>query len=89
MNEKKWIKTKIGVGCVVKEKVGDIEENTREGRSRRMRKDMVECVQAVLGKKILLVQFVDGQKKDMSSSLLVFLSSKEEVEMDDPLSHYI
>ena len=48
---------------------------------------MVGCVQAVVGKKRLLVQLGDGQKKYMSSSQLVFLSSKEEVEMDEPLSH--
>ena len=29
MKEKKRIKTKIGVGSVVKSKVGDMEENTR------------------------------------------------------------
>ena len=31
------------------------------------------------GEEELLVQFEDGQKKEISSSLLVFLSSKEEV----------
>ena len=39
-------------------------------------------VQDVVGKKRLLVKFVGGQKKDMSSILLVFLSSKEEFEVD-------
>ena len=48
---------------------------------------MAGCVQDVVGKKRLLVQFRDGQKKEMSSSSLVFLSSKEEVEMDEPLSN--
>ena len=38
------------------------------------------------GKKKFLVQFEDGKKKDISASLLVFLNSKEEVEMDEPLS---
>ena len=46
------------------------------------------CVQAVVWKKKLLVQFEDGQKEVISSSSLVFLSSKEEVDMDEPLSHY-
>ena len=41
----------------------------------------------MVGKKKSLIQFKDGQKKEISSSLLVFLSSKEEVEMDEPLSH--
>ena len=37
----KWDKqnrTRIGVGYVVKEKVGEMEDNTREVRSRSMRK---------------------------------------------------
>ena len=48
---------------------------------------MVGCVQAVVGKKRLLVQLEDGQKKEISSSLLVFLSPKEEVDMDESLSN--
>ena len=48
---------------------------------------MVGCVQAVVGKKRFLVQFEDGQKKEMSYCSLVFLCSKEEVEMDEPLSN--
>ena len=40
-----------------------------------------------VGKKTLLTQFEDGQKKEIISSLLVFLFSKEEAEMDEPLSH--
>ena len=42
----------------------------------------------VLGKKKLLVQFEDGHKKQISSSSLVFLSLKEEVHMDEPISHH-
>ena len=44
-------KTKIGVGSVVKAKVEDLENLTREGRSRRMRKELVRCVQDMVGKK--------------------------------------
>ena len=84
---KKQNKTKIGVGSVVKAKVGESEKIKREGRSRRMRKYVVGCVQSVVGKKKLLVQFKDGHKKGISSSSLVFLSSKEEVDMDEPISH--
>ena len=83
----KHTKTKIGVGSVVKAMVGELENITREGRSRRMRKEVVECVQSVVGKKKFLIQFEDGQKKEISSSSLVFLSSKEEVDMDEPISH--
>ena len=74
--KKKRTKTKIGVGYVVKEKVGDIEKKTRKGRIRRTRKEVVGRVHAVVGNKRLLVQFGDGKKKYMSSSLFVFLSSK-------------
>ena len=74
-------------GSVVKTKVGDLEKITREGRSRRMRKEVVGCVQGVVGKKKFLVLFGYGQKKDMGSSSLLYLSEKEEVEMEDPISH--
>ena len=65
-------KMKIGVGSVVKAKVGELEKITREGRSRRMRREVVGCVQAVGEKKKFVVQFKDGQKKEISSSSLVF-----------------
>ena len=73
------------MGSVVKAKVGGMEDNTREGRSRRMRNKVVVCVQAVLRKNILLFKFKDGKKKETGSCLLVLLCSKEEVEMDDPI----
>ena len=69
--------TKIGVGSVVKANVGELEKITREGISRRMRKNLVGCVQSVLGEKKFLVLFKDGQKKEIGSSLLVYLSEKE------------
>ena len=85
---KKQTKTKIGVVSVVKAKVGELEKIKREGRSRRMSKEVVGFVQSVVGKKKFLVQFEDGKKKEISSSSLVFLSLKEEVEMDEPISHF-
>ena len=86
MKVKKQNKTKIDVVSVVKAKVRELEKVIREGRIRRMRKEVVGCVQDVVGKKKFPVQFEDGQKKEISSSLLVYLSSKEEVEMDEPIS---
>ena len=56
---KNQTKTKIGVGSVVKAMVGDLENITREGRSRRMRKYVVVCVQSVVWKNNFLVQFED------------------------------
>ena len=83
----KQTKTKIGVGSVVKSKVRELEKITREGRRRRMRKEFVVCFHSVVGKKKFLVLFEDGQKKDIGYSLLVYLSSKLEVEMEEPISH--
>ena len=53
---KKQNKSKIGVGSVVKAKVGELENITREVRSRRISKEVVRCVQAVVGKKNFPVQ---------------------------------
>ena len=38
-------------------KVGDLEEEIREGFSRRLRKDMTGVVQAVVGKRRYSVRF--------------------------------
>ena len=38
--EENWDRTKIGVGNSVTVKVGDIGGNIREGKMRRMRKEM-------------------------------------------------
>ena len=59
MKMTKQTKTKIGVGFVVKAKVGELEKFTREGRSKRMRKEVVGCVQSVVGKNKFLVVFED------------------------------
>ena len=40
-----------------------MEKITRKGRSRRMRKEEMRFIQAVVGKKKFLVQFGYGQKK--------------------------
>ena len=68
--------------------MGEMEEKTREGRSNRMTKDVVVFFQDVLGKNNFLVQFEDGQKRDISASLLPSVCSKEEVgqEVDDTIS---
>ena len=56
----KHTKTKIGVKSVVKAKVGELKNITREGRIRRIRKEVVGFVQSVVGKNKLLVLFEDG-----------------------------
>ena len=75
------------MGYVVKAKVGELENITRGVRSRMIRKEVVRCVQSVVGKKKFFVQLEDGHRKEISSPLLIFLSSKEEVEMDEVISH--
>ena len=52
-----------------------------------MRKEVVGCVQIVVGKKNFLLQFEYGKKKEKSSSSLVYLSSKEEVDMEEAISY--
>ena len=59
MKTKKHNNKKIGVGSFVTAKVGELENITREGGSGRMRKEVVGCVQSVVGKKKFLVQFED------------------------------
>ena len=59
MKKKNHIKTKIGVGSVVKAKVGEMEEKTREARVRRMNKEVVGYVQDMARKKKFLVKFID------------------------------
>ena len=61
------------MGSVVKAKVGELEKIKREGRNRRMRKEVVGCVHSVVGKNNFLIIFEYGQNKEMSSCLLVYL----------------
>ena len=56
-----------------------MEDNTSEGISRSMRKEVVGRVQYVVGKKKFLAQLEDVQNKDMSSCSLVYICSKQEV----------
>ena len=87
MEIKNHTKTKIGVGSVVKTKVGELEKITKEVRSRSIRKEVVGCVQSMVGKKKFFFWFKRGNNKEIIYSLLVFLISKEEVDMDGPISH--
>ena len=44
MMENKRIKTKIGMGSVINENIGDVEEKIRAVITRRVRKEVVVCV---------------------------------------------
>ena len=50
------------MGSVVKAEVGELEKIKREGRIRRMRKEVVGCVQSVVGKNKFLVIFENGDE---------------------------
>ena len=56
-------KTKIWVVSFVNAKVGELDHIKMEGRIRRIRKEVVRCVQDVVGKNKFLVQFEDVHKK--------------------------
>ena len=86
MKEKKIIKTKIGLGSIVKAQGREIEDNTSEVRNNNTTKYLVGCVQDVSGNNSLRVKYKDGQNEYMSSCSLVCLFLKQEVEKDDPLS---
>ena len=51
------------VGTAVKAKVGELEEEIREGFSRRLRKEMTSVVKDVVGKRRYLVRFQDRLEK--------------------------
>ena len=59
---------KIVVGTVVKEKIGELEEEVRVGSARRMRKEVTGVVQDISGERKLLVRFHDGCEKNLSSN---------------------
>ena len=63
------------MGSVVKAKVVELEKITMKGRSRRIRKEVVLCVQSVVGKKKFLVLFKDGQNKSSIHSLIAVAQS--------------
>ena len=48
-----------------------------------MRKEVVGCVQGVAGKNKFLFLFKHRKKKEIGSCSLVYLSEKEEVEMEE------
>ena len=83
MKEKKCIKTKIGVGYVVRAEVGEMEDNTKEGRGRIIGGMCTGCG----GEEEIISSIQIWAEKDMRSCLLMFLCSNEEVDMDETLSN--
>ena len=64
----------ILVGVVAKAKVGELEDEVREGFSRRPKKDLNGVVQGVSGKRRFLVRFQDGCEKVMTSNQLTIVT---------------
>ena len=58
------------MGTVVKAKIGELEEEVREGFFRQLRKELTGVVQVVSGEKRLLVRFQYGCEKGMISNKL-------------------
>ena len=50
------------VRTVVKSKIGELEEELRSGNSRRMKNELTDVVQGVLGRGRFLVRFIMGAK---------------------------
>ena len=63
------------VGTVVKAKIGELEEEVRVGSARSMRKELTGVVQAISGKRRLLVRFHDGCEKNLSSNQLTVVEA--------------
>ena len=55
---------------VVKSKIGELEEEVREGSSISMRKELTGVLQGVSGKRRFLVRFKNGCKKNLSLNQL-------------------
>ena len=51
------------VGTVVKSKLGDMEEEIREGFLRRLRKEITGVVQGIVGERGFLVRLQDRLRK--------------------------
>ena len=64
----------ILVGVVAKAKVGELEDEVREGFTRRLRKALSGVLQGVSGKRRFLVRFQDGYEKDLTSNQLTLVT---------------
>ena len=73
---------KIMVWKVVKAKVGELEDDIREGFLRRSRKEMTGVVQEIVGKIRYLVRFQDRLEKEISSNYLTIMVVRSEVEKE-------
>ena len=74
-------------GTVVKSKIGELEEKVRVSSSRRIRKELTGVVQGVSGRRIFLVRFQNGCKKNLSlNKLTIGIVEKIPVEEEPEVS---
>ena len=79
-------------GTVVKAKVGEFEEEVREGFSRITSKELTCVVYGVSGKKRLLVRFQDECNKDLTPNqftIVIVEKIPAEEEPEEPTIHKI
>ena len=57
---------RVLVGDKAKEKVGELEDEVREGFYSRLRKGLIGVAKTVSCKRVLLVRFQDGCEKDIT-----------------------
>ena len=72
------------MGTVVKPKIGELEEEVREGSSIRMRKDFTDVVKGVSENKRFLVRFQNGYKNNISLNQLTIVIVEKIPEEKEP-----
>ena len=78
--ESKCINTNIAVGLIVTSKVGYMEDKKKEEIIRSMRKEMMRCAQAVVGKKKFCIKLEDEHLGKIITSLLALILFEEDVD---------
>ena len=71
-------------GTVIKAKIGELEEEVREGSSRRMRKELTSVVQGVSGRRRFLVRFQNGCENNLSSNQLTVVIADNILVEEEP-----
>ena len=69
---------------VVKSKIGELEEDVREGNSRGMSKELTGVVQGVSGRKRVLLRFQNGCKNNLYSNQLTVVIVEKILVEEEP-----
>ena len=81
--ESKCINTNIAVGLIVISKVVYMEDKKKEERIRNMRKEMMRCAQAMVGKKKFCIKLEDEHLGKIITTLLALIFFEEDVDKGD------